>query len=71
MNLHAIIGAATTALVLSTGLAVAQTPATATAQYGQTATSNAAHVGDGSGPAYLTHQQGLRDMPGYTVTGNG
>jgi hypothetical protein len=71
MNLHVIVGAAATALVLSTGLALAQTPATPTAQYGQASASNAAHIGDGSGSAYLTHQQELRNMPGYTITGNG
>jgi hypothetical protein len=35
------------------------------------AISNDAHVGDGSRPDYLMHQQVLRNMPGYSIPGNG
>jgi hypothetical protein len=58
MKLRIIAGAAATALVLSTGLALAQTPAAATAQYSQAAFTNAAYVGDGSSPTYLSHGGG-------------
>lgn len=58
MKLRVIAGAAATALVLSTGLALAQTPAAATAQYGQAAFTNAAYVGDGSSSTYLSHGGG-------------
>ena len=30
-----------------------------------------AHVGSGSGPNYIMHQQQLLGMPGYSITGNG
>lgn len=36
----------------------------------QAATSNDAHVGDGSRPEYLMHQQELRNMPGYSPDGS-
>jgi hypothetical protein len=36
-----------------------------------TATSGAAHVGDGSRAEYLMHQQQLENMPGYSPTGGG
>ncbi len=37
----------------------------------QTAISDDAHVGDGSRPDYLLHQRELRNMPGYSIPGNG
>jgi hypothetical protein len=37
----------------------------------QGASSNDAHVGDGSRPDYLLHQQELWNMPGYGIPGNG
>lgn len=58
MNLHIIVGAALATLVLSTGLALAQSPAAATGQYGQAAFTNGAYVGDGSSPSYLSHGGG-------------
>jgi hypothetical protein len=36
----------------------------------QAAISNDAHVGDGSRPEYLMHQQELRSMPGYSPDGS-
>jgi hypothetical protein len=71
MNLHMIVGAAAAALTLSSGLALAQTPSAATAQYGQASLSNAAFVGSGSNPGYEQHQQQLQHEPGYGVGGNG
>jgi hypothetical protein len=35
------------------------------------ATSGGAHVGDGSRPEFLMHQQQLENMPGYSPTGGG
>ncbi len=37
----------------------------------QPAISSGVHVGDGSRPDYLRHKQELRDLPGYSVSGNG
>ena len=37
----------------------------------QTALHSGAHIGDGSRPDYLMHQQELETMPGYSVGGNG
>lgn len=66
-----LVGAAATALVLSTGLALAQTPTAATAQFSELAVHNAAYVGSGSSPGYLRDQQQLPDMPGYTGGAHG
>ena len=71
MNLHMLVGAAATALVLSMGLALAQTPAAATAQFSELAVRNAAYVGSGSSPGYLRDQQQLPDMPGYSGGAHG
>ena len=71
MNLHNIVGAAAIALVSSTGLALAQTPAAATAQYGQAAFTNAAYVGTGTTPDYLTDQRQLPNLPGYSGGAHG
>ena len=71
MNLRMIVGGAATALVLSAGLAFAQTPGAA-AQDGQAAFSNAAaFVGGGSSGNYLMQQRQLENLPGYTTGGAG
>jgi len=71
MNLNIIAGAAATALVLSTGLAFAQTQGAATAQFGEVAFTKAAFVGSGGNPGYLIHKNELQDVPGYGSGPNG
>jgi len=63
-------GAAATALIFGTGLALASPPGTpGGAQHDRAMTlgAAAAHVGSGSDPDYLQQQQELRNMPGYSI----
>ena len=70
MKLRIIVGAAATAVALSSGLALAQAPATG-APHGQGSFSDAAFIGSGSDSGYLQHQQQLQNDPGYNIGGNG